>query len=122
MRRDVDLSRAILRFVEEHAPPQGGLDRELAIEGYDRPTVLAHAELLIEEGLIAGHILRGQGSPLHLVITRLTSKGHDALETIRNDTAWAKAKKAAVEHAVPLTISTLVELAKAEVRTRFGFG
>ena len=56
MRRDVDLSRAILAFVEEHSPPQGGLDPPLAIEGYDRPTVLAHTELLIEDGLLDGQV------------------------------------------------------------------
>jgi hypothetical protein len=78
MKRDVDLSRAILRFVEEHAPPQGGVQKPLEIEGYDRPTILAHAELLIEDGLLDGRVSKGLGGPVNIVIIKLTSRGHDA--------------------------------------------
>jgi hypothetical protein len=65
MKRDVDLSRAVLRFVEEHAPPQGGVQTPLEIEGYDHPTVLAHAELLIEDGLIDGRVVKALGGPVN---------------------------------------------------------
>lgn len=122
MKRDIDLSRAILFFVEEHCPPQGGLSKRLAIEGYDYPTVAAHAELLIDEGLIDGQVIKMLGGPMEVAIIRLTHQGHDALAAIRNDTVWQKAKKSALEHAIPLTVSTLVELVKAEVRARLGIG
>lgn len=122
MKRYVDLSRAILAFVEEHNPPQGGLNQRLAIEGYDYLTVAAHAELLIDEGLIDGQVLNTLGGRLDVVVIRLTHLGHDALAAIKNDTVWQKVKKSALEHAVPLTISTLVELVKAELRTRPGLG
>lgn len=122
MKRDVDLSRAILAFVEEHSPPQGGLRQRLAIEGYDYLTVAAHAELLIDEGLIDGQVLKTLGGGMDVMIIRLTHLGHDALAAIRNDTVWQKAKKSALEHAVPLTVSALVELVKAEFRTRLGIG
>jgi len=68
MKRDVDLQRAILAFVEDHSPPQGGLDKRLEIEGYDRPTVLAHAELLIDEGLLDGQALRAQQGLVDVIV------------------------------------------------------
>lgn len=120
MRRDVDLSRAILLFVEKYSPPEGGLTQRLAIEGYDVSLVIAHAVLLIDDGLLEGDVLNVSGMPPEVVISKLTSRGHDAIEAIRNDTVWQKAKKSALEHAVPLTVSALVELVKAEVRTRLG--
>lgn len=47
MKRDGDLSRAILAFVEEHSPPEGGLNEPLKFDGDDRPTVLAHLNLRV---------------------------------------------------------------------------
>ena len=120
MKRDVDLSRAILRFVEEHAPPQGGVDRPLEIGGYDRPTVLAHAELLIEDGLIDGQVIAALAGPLDVVITKLTSRGHDALQAIDNDTLWSKVKKTATEKGVSLTLDLAVTLAKSFGRQHLG--
>jgi hypothetical protein len=93
MKRDVDLSRAILRFVEEHAPPQGGVQKPLEIEGYDRPTILAHAELLIEDGLLDGRVSKGLGGPVNIVIIKLTwpssspTSGTTSITRTSSDTA-----------------------------------
>jgi len=70
MTRDLDLSRSILAFVEERSPPGGGLDEPLAIEGYDRATVLAHAELLIDEGLLDRKVLRTGFGIVEVMIVR----------------------------------------------------
>jgi len=120
MKRDVDLSRAILAFVEEHCPPEGGLKERLEFEGYDYATIVAHAELLIEEHLLDGRVIKGLGAPPHVFVIKLTSSGHDALAAIRDDTVWQRAKKSALEHAVPLTVGALVALIKAELRARLG--
>jgi hypothetical protein len=120
MKRDVDLSRAILAFIEEHSPAQGGLDKPLEIEGYDRPTVLAHAQLLIDDGLVDGKVLEALAGPVDVVIRRLTSSGHDAIAAAKNDTAWQKAKKLATERGIPLTLSVLVQIVKAEARKHLG--
>ena len=110
-----------MRFVEEHAPPQGGLDKPMTIEGYDNPTVLAHAELLIEDGLIDGRVKKGPtGGPLVVAIIKLTSSGHDALQAIDNDTIWSKAKKTATEKGLSLTLDLAVALAKSFARQHLG--
>jgi Hypothetical protein (DUF2513) len=52
MKRDLDLERAILLYVEEHALPQGGLQNKVKIAGYNQPTIFAHIELLAEKGYL----------------------------------------------------------------------
>lgn len=116
MKRDLDLSRAILAHVEEHSPPQGGLDKPLVFEGYDQQTVFAHADLLIEEGLLHGKALRAGPGILDVMIFRLSASGHDAIATARNDGAWHKAKKIAVEKGGALTLSVVIEILKLEAR------
>jgi hypothetical protein len=59
MRRDPDLQRQILLFIEEHCPPEGGLDRPIEIIDFDNPTVTAHLELLVEDGLVDGTVIDG---------------------------------------------------------------
>lgn len=118
MRRNPDLSRVILLFVEEHSPPQGGLDLPLEIPAYDRQTVLAHTELLIEDGLVDGRVLRAVIGFADIAITKLTSAGHEAIAATRNDAIWEEAKKFAIKNGIELTIGALAEVSKAEGRKR----
>lgn len=112
MKRDVDLSRKILAFIEEHAPPQGGMDKHIEIDGYDRPTILAHTELLVEDGLVDGQVLKAMSGTVEVMVIKLTNHGHDALQAIESDTTWSKVKKSAVEKGVGLTLDLAVRLAK----------
>ena len=120
MKRDVDLQRSILKFVEEQCPPQGGLDRQVEIQGYDSPTVLAHVQLLIEDGLIDGQVIEALTGPIQAVIRKLTSRGHDAIAIAENDTTWHKAKMIAKERGASLTFNVLIEIIKLEARKRLG--
>lgn len=120
MRRDPDLSRAILLFIEEHWQPSRGLERRIEVEGYDYPTILAHTQLLIEEDMLDGKIIETLVGPVEAVISKLTAKGHDAIEAARNNAAWDRAKKVAAEHHAPATFSLLVEILKADARHQLG--
>jgi len=119
MKRDADLMRSILLYIEEHAPPQGGLNQPIEIVGYDQATVTAHTELLIEDGLVDGRVLDGFEFKEVMVI-KLTSAGHDAIEAAKNSDAWHKAKTVAKEKGISLTFGILVELVKAEARKHLG--
>jgi hypothetical protein len=122
MKRDLDLSRAILKFVEEHCSASGGLDKRIEIDGYDRDTVYAHTELLIEDGYIDGQMMRAgpNNSPMEVVIRKLTNRGHDAIAIAASDTLWNKAKKAAVDKGVPLTFSAIIQILKLEASKHLG--
>lgn len=120
MRRDVDLQRKILFYLEEHIPAAGILQDRIKIDGYDYPTVLAHVELLLDDGLIDGKMLYVALGPMDVVVNRLTSRGHDAIAAIRDAKIWAKAKKFVAEQGASLTMGVLVEVAKGEVRKHLG--
>jgi hypothetical protein len=122
MKREVDLSRAILKFIEEHCPARGGLEGRIEIDEYDRDTINAHVALLIDDDYVAGRVMpAGPGqSPLEVVIFKLTNKGHDAIALAANDTLWNKTKKAAVDKGIPLTFSALIQMLKLEASKHFG--
>lgn len=120
MKRDVDLSRAILAYIEEHAPPLGGLEKAIEIPGYDDATTLAHTELLIDEGLIDGEIIMALMGPHQAIIRKLTNRGHDAIAAAKSDTTWQKVKTEAKEKGVSVTFGLLVEMLKAEARRHLG--
>ena len=112
MKRDLDLSRSILLFIEEHCPPGGGLNKRLEFDGYDRAIVLAHVELLIEAGLVDGRMMKHVSGPIEVMIIKLTNNGHDAIKAIQDDTLWNKVKARASEKGITLTFDLAVTLAK----------
>jgi hypothetical protein len=120
MKRDNDLSRAILIFVQDHLPPGGGLDVKLDIPGYDLATTVAHAELLIEDHYIDGRVLKGQGGSIHIVVTKLTNRGHDAIAATHDNETWNTVKRTAREKGVALTFEVAIALAKRLIATHLG--
>jgi hypothetical protein len=63
--------------------------------------------------------LLGPSGP-EIMVVKLTSSGHDAIAAAENDTNWQKAKKFATEKGVSFTFGMLVEILKAEAKTRLG--
>lgn len=57
---------------------------------------------------------------MNMVIIKLTSRGHDALQAIDNDTLWSKVKKTATEKGVSPTLDLAVALAKSFGRQHMG--
>jgi hypothetical protein len=76
MKRDMDLIRAILLKVES--------DGKIGIPGDHTDEEIAdHVQQMREEGLVEGEVIKNrEGIPCHAVITRLTSKGHEFLNSI----------------------------------------
>lgn len=94
MRRDPDLLREILSWIEENC--DGFQSIPLEMEGPDETQVAGHVELLEDEGLIEG--LVGGCVSKHtkgisaIKVRRLTAAGHDFLDAARDDTRWNQAK------------------------------
>ena len=90
MKRDMDIVRRILFAVEE----TNGVDlREIKVEKIDESIVGYHLVIMIEAGLIEGSYqsIDGYGCP-HVLVSRLTWKGHDFLDACRDETRWKGAK------------------------------
>jgi len=89
MKRDFELIRNILLDVE--AAPAGQLLNHFSYEGKAEAEVLEHIDLLAKANFIEAKVpLDGDGVPWGCHVSRLTWKGHEFLETARNETLWRK--------------------------------
>ena len=109
MKLDKDLVREILLAVEAHDEPEGLI--ALKIDDHSAEEVSYHVRLLDEAGLLAalntGGIDRFRWQP-----QRLTYKGHEFLDTVRDGEVWRRTKVGA-EKAGVASIGFLLELGKA---------
>jgi hypothetical protein len=87
MKRDIELMRKIMMLIEQY--PNGSPPTELHIEGYTQEQIGYHAYLIVDSGLAAGAKTSGLASkgPQYRII-RLTSAGHDFVESARNPYVW----------------------------------
>jgi hypothetical protein len=125
MKRDMDLVRLMLLRAEAF-----GVDDEAAAkyhaecEKYDVPIRAHQIAIMIEAGLIVGHVTPDQnGVPTKGFILRLTWHGHEFLDAARNETTWRKARETFFKPAAAWTFGLLTEFLKAEAkRLAFGHG
>ena len=122
MERDMDLIRELLLRIASNPETTGMREflydtpEELGIHGYPVETVAYHIELLIEDGLIKGAITAG--SPLH-IIRRLTSRGHDFVDNIRDAGIWGKTKKR-LSDLPGVSLAVIGKIAEAEILKHLG--
>lgn len=116
MKRDIDLIRMLLLTTEEN-------ERQPGLADYDNRTIAGHIALMLDAGLIEGHVADDErGEPMGGIITRLTWAGHDFLDASRDPTVWEKAKEKVLRPGVSWTVSLLVEILKDEAKRRLGLG
>lgn len=110
MRLDKDLVREILLAVEAHEkPPLGWM--VLKLEDRDPGLVSYHVMLLDEAGLLAGISLGGMNH-FEWQPMRLTYRGHEFLDTVRDGEVWRRTK-AGAEKAGVAGLGMLLDLGKA---------
>ncbi|MDB4873325.1 MAG: hypothetical protein JWL97_4329 [Gemmatimonadales bacterium] len=118
MRRDMDLVRNILLWIEaqDHAL---NINWEIQIEGFSDEQVGYHCHLMHEAGLIVASDATCMDSQSPEAIPRcLTWAGHDFLDSVKDATLWAKAKKHVILPAGGVAFSVLTEWVKAEAKHR----
>ena len=114
MKRDMNLIRLLLLQTE-------GEDPKPDLSAYSGEQCVYHSALLIEAGLIDGHIIpNATGLPAHTVRLRLTWAGHEFLDAARNDTVWHKASERIKKSGVDVTISLLKELLNQLLKQSLG--
>lgn len=96
MKRDLDLLRDIMIYLEENLIPGGNI-QSTDISLYDDSDeeykkLSEHIKLLIEDGLIEAKPIMVGGFAIFMIL-RITSKGHDFLDALRNDTVWNNTKE-----------------------------
>lgn len=91
MKRDMELVRAILMFVDEH--PHGFLNEPISIEGYSDEEVGYHCYLMEQAGLVHAkdQTTMADLSPNWTAVA-MTWKGHEFLDNARDQGSWQQAK------------------------------
>ena len=118
MKRDLDLCRAILLAIEQHASSNAPT---VEIHGYSREQIEYHEQLLADAGLV---IYSTSTSPVPVVICfqgliRMTWSGHDFLDAARHPARWQKAK-ALAESAGGVTFDVLKAILARLVTSQLG--
>ena len=92
MKRDIDLVRHILLFIEQHE--HGTAPRDMAIDGYTEEQIGYHVHLMGQAGLlkVADVTSFSSTSPEAIPISMLWD-GHDFLDAARSETIWNRAKQ-----------------------------
>lgn len=115
MKRDWDLVRRIMVDLES-LPANGELDAG-NVEGYEKPVVAYHMEMMQEAGLIKG-ISVSTFVGLDFIAQSLTWEGHELLNKIRQDTTWKKIKGWATAKGLDLTIDVIKAGAAAWMKSQ----
>lgn len=110
MRLDKDLIRQILLAVEADEGPvyEAVL---LEFEGRSESQVGYHVMQLVEAGYLVGEDLSSLDDELAWEAQRLTYRGHEFLDTIRDDEVWSRTKTA-VGKVGGASLSMFLELGK----------
>ena len=120
MKRDRDLVRAILKWME--AQPEGhNVDWKIEIEGHTAEQIGFHVHLMGQAGLIvaddstATEHLSPQATPVSI-----TSDGYEFLDAASDSAVWSKARHHVIGPAGGVAFTVLLEWLKAEARIRLG--
>ena len=106
MKRDFDLIRKILLYVEENHDEGSLMIKKL--EDYNNQTLIFHCKILEEKGFLKGTALESLTSGNDdFQCFGITYDGYEFLDKIRNKTFWEKIKKYAKHHAMEISFNTI---------------
>ncbi|MBP4001374.1 DUF2513 domain-containing protein [Pseudomonas koreensis] len=110
MKLDKDVVREIMLIIEaSDTSPDSWID--ITIEGYNEDEISYHVMLLHEAGLIVAQDLSSI-SDFDWRPKRLTIRGHEFLDTIRDREVW-RLTKAGAEKAGGVSLMVMLEIGKA---------
>ena len=116
MQRKLDLLKKLLEEIEIVSGPSTSISSsKFEIEGYSYEQIDYHIELCLDAGLIEAEKLATKGGVTYYV-KRLTWRGHEFLDNIRNDTVMKKVKKTIQEKGGSFAFEAIIEFASATAR------
>lgn len=97
MKRDLDFIRDILLAIENDTSGCMAIEN-FANDEYPPAIVSYHLTLLLDADFIEASAINTIGCPYtQFIVNRMTSNGHDYLDSIRSNNVWNKTKDALVE-------------------------
>ena len=115
MKRDLDLCREVLQWLEDHPKPSH--DNEPEMHGRRQEEVAYHLDLLCQAGLVSSERRPGDRRRY-----RLTWAGHEFLDAARNNTRWNAAKKLVMDTTGGLAFEFLREVLIQKGKELVGLG
>jgi hypothetical protein len=114
MKRDMDLVRSLLLFLEARDDPSGIEAGDIRIGEATKAQVQYHLNLMFQAGLINGEPVRSTSSErlIYVIPFDLTWTGHEFLESVRDPEIWRQARSGA-SRAGTASIDFIWGLAKA---------
>jgi len=120
MKRNIDLVRKLLLYLEEKSDDK--MVKDLELEGFSKYEVQYHFVLMDQAGLIRCERSVSSSTSDRVIQVypfSLTWQGHEFLEASRNDTFWNKAKELVKSKSGALSIEVvkalLISMAKESV-------
>lgn len=93
MKRDLDLIKELLEYVEENYNPDAGMLNSISIPGYSKEEVVEHCKLLYDFGYIQFFQDWSIDLGPQCAVGNLTNDGYDALAAFKDDTMFKRIKK-----------------------------
>lgn len=110
MKRDMDLIRNILFYVEDHYKA-GQMNISIDIDGVDENTIYEHCKLVYQSGLLQSFVDLSTDIGASCMVGNLTSEGYDYLDKIRSDSMWHRVCDILRKKALPFTIDIIKTVA-----------
>lgn len=121
MKRNWEIIRAILIRLEGVNTPNAAVNMN-SFDEFDAQEVAYNMRLLHQAECIDARISEshtGDGLIASAYVKSLTSKGHDLLDSIKNDSVWAKIKESFSVKGVDMTVDLVVMVGKKIVESMF---
>ena len=112
MRRDPQLIRMLMLDLE--LATSTVTNSNIKIDGYTDDEIKYHLNQIIDAGFAVGNVIHGQMGavvPAVVVVSRLTSAGHDFIDSTREDTVWNAVTTKVTETGGGFTLDLLRQLA-----------
>ena len=113
MKRDMELIRKILFYVEENYTAGQVWIKQINIDGYDSNTITEHIILAYESGFFQDINNISTLCCKEYWVGNLSNEGYDFLDKIRNDTIWNKTKNEITKKGLPMVAETIKTVATA---------
>jgi len=120
MKRDMELVRKLLLYIEENYKDEVLRSPQINIEGYSRQEISYHLRLMADGGLI--NVLDSvalKDGTYDCAIEGLTWRGHEFLDLVRDEGAWSNVK-GALKPVGTVSFEVIKNLAVAYVSAKLG--
>lgn len=113
MKRDMELIRKILFYVEDNYTPGQEWVRQINIDGYEQRTISEHVKLAYESGFFQRIHTISMCGGISYWVGNLSNEGYDFLDRIREDTVWERTKETITKKGLPMMTNTIKMVASS---------